>query len=153
MRFRTSRPLQLTVAVPASIEKLEGPPTTPLTSLGVAHGAQLFLRYSVERSVQGPPKSVFESRPFGAHMDVARMVALQTRIERQESPDCPGVSFDGDAIHAFQSYVSAAIAFSIKRGGILYGTGVCDEFFGGGRGGGGASGCLDVYIFFQGEQV
>ncbi|KAK2076952.1 hypothetical protein QBZ16_005180 [Prototheca wickerhamii] len=115
-------PSLLTVADPASIEKLEGPPTTPLASLGVGHGAQLFLRYSVERSVQGPPKSVFESRPFGAHMDVARMVALQTRIERQESPDCPGVSFDGDAIHAFQLYVSAAIAFSIKRGGILYGT-------------------------------
>lgn len=100
---------------------------TPLQSLGIGHGAQLFLRYNMERSIEGPPRSKFETRPFGAHMDVALMVAAQTRIERQETPDCPNASFDGDAIHAFQSYVSAAIAFSIKRGGILYGTGnLCD---------------------------
>lgn len=33
------------------------------------------------------------------------------------------VSFDRNAANVFQSYVQSALAFSIKRGGILYGTG------------------------------
>jgi len=56
-------------------------------------------------------------------MDVARMVAAQTRIERQDTPHAASASFDFAAANAFQSYVSSAIAFSIKRGGIMYGTG------------------------------
>ena len=85
---------------------------------------QVFLLYHFEREVQPAVKRAdWERRPFGAHMDVARMVAAQTRIERQDSPHTPSASFDFAAANAFQLYVSSAIAFSIKRGGILYGTG------------------------------
>jgi nuclear protein localization protein 4 homolog len=62
------------------------------------------------------------------------MVAKQTRIERQETPACASVSFDVHAANAFQSYVQSALAFSIKRGGILYGT-IDEEESGGGGGG------------------
>lgn len=55
-------------------------------------------------------------------MDIDAMIAAQTRIERQENPVAKSVSFDRYAVNAFQSYVANAIAFSIKRGGILYGT-------------------------------
>ena len=40
---------------------------------------------------------------------------------RQEEPHCASVSFDKHAANMFQSYVQSALAFSIKRGGILYG--------------------------------
>lgn len=40
---------------------------------------------------------------------------------RQEEPHCASVSFDRHAANIFQTYVSSALAFSIKRGGILYG--------------------------------
>ena len=40
---------------------------------------------------------------------------------RQETPHCTSVSFERHAANAFQSYVSGALAFSIKRGGVLYG--------------------------------
>ncbi|KFM24921.1 NPL4-like protein 2 [Auxenochlorella protothecoides] len=92
-----------------------------LKGLGIQHGDTLFMKYGIKRSIPGPPRSTFETRPFGAHMDVRRMVAAQTRIERQETAACSSASFDAEAAHAFQSYVSAALAFSIKRGGILYG--------------------------------
>jgi len=55
-------------------------------------------------------------------MDIDAMISAQTRIERQENPVAKSVSFDRYAVNAFQSYVANAIAFSIKRGGILYGT-------------------------------
>lgn len=42
-------------------------------------------------------------------------------MRRQETPHCTSVSFERHAANAFQSYVSGALAFSIKRGGILYG--------------------------------
>lgn len=41
---------------------------------------------------------------------------------RQEAPHCTSLSFNRHAANAFQQYVMAAHAFSIKRGGILYGT-------------------------------
>ena len=41
---------------------------------------------------------------------------------RQETPHCSSVSFDRHAANSFQSYVSGALAFSIKRGGLLYGS-------------------------------
>jgi hypothetical protein len=86
--------------------------------------AQVFLLYHFERQVAPVVKKHdWEKRPFGAHMDVAAMVAAQTRIERQDAPHATSASFDFAAANAFQSYVSSAIAFSIKRGGILYGTG------------------------------
>ncbi len=51
----------------------------------------------------------------------------QTRIERQDAPHAASASFDFGAANAFQSYVASALAFSIKRGGILYGTGRCNS--------------------------
>lgn len=85
---------------------------------------QVFLLYHFEREVApAVRKADWERRPFGAHMDVATMVAAQTRIERQDAPHAASASFDFAAANAFQSYVSSAIAFSIKRGGIMYGTG------------------------------
>ena len=64
--------------------------------------------------------------PAPCHVSPRRVTlpALQTRIERQEAPHAGSASFDFAAANLFQSYVSSAIAFSIKRGGILYGTGV-----------------------------
>lgn len=59
-------------------------------------------------------------------MTVDQMVAKQVRIERQENPKIASVSFDRHAANSFQSYVRSALAFSIKRGGFLYGT-VDDE--------------------------
>ena len=81
----------------------------------------------------------WERRPFGAHMDVAAMVAAQTRIERQDTPHAASASFDFATANAFQSYVSSAIVFSIKRGGIMYGTGAWGCWRRG-RGGGGRRG-------------
>lgn len=54
-------------------------------------------------------------------MTVEEMVARQVRIERQEHPKVASVSFDRHAADVFQAYVRTALAFSIKRGGILYG--------------------------------
>ena len=41
---------------------------------------------------------------------------------RQETPHCASVSFERHAANAFQGYVRDALAFSIKRGGLLYGS-------------------------------
>lgn len=54
-------------------------------------------------------------------MDCAMLMAKQTRIERQDKSEVPSASFDKFAAHSFQSYISSALRFSIKRGGILYG--------------------------------
>ena len=62
------------------------------------------------------------SHTAGTHMTVDELVAKQTRIERQETPHAASVSFERHAADAFQSYVRDALAFSIKRGGLLYGT-------------------------------
>jgi nuclear protein localization family protein 4 len=93
-----------------------------LSALGISHGDVLHLLYSEAREVEGVKLSAFERRKFGAHMTVESMVAAQTRIERQDTPHCAAASFDSHAANAFQSYVQSALAFSIKRGGILYGT-------------------------------
>eukprot|EP00887_Chlorella_sp_A99_P003425 scaffold7.g3425.t1 len=97
-----------------------------LRDLGVHHGDLVYLLYHFERQVAPVvTRHEWEKRPFGAHMDIEAM----TRIERQESPHTTFASFDfqasggrGWAANAFQQYVSSALAFSIKRGGILYGT-------------------------------
>lgn len=47
-------------------------------------------------------------------MSISAMVAQQTRIERQEAPHAASVSFDRHAANAFQQYVHAALAFSMK---------------------------------------
>ncbi|CAK0786439.1 hypothetical protein CVIRNUC_009652 [Coccomyxa viridis] len=92
-------------------------------SVGIQHGDMVYMHYPFEREVpSGLPKTELPlDRPFGKHMTVEAMVAQQTRIERQETPHCTSVSFERHAANAFQSYVSGALAFSIKRGGVLYG--------------------------------
>ena len=44
------------------------------------------------------------------------------RADRQETPHCASVSFERHAANAFQRYVHGALNFSIKRGGLLYGS-------------------------------
>lgn len=103
-------------------------PSATLASLGVAHGSLVYLRYPGGRLVTptpspaGPAGAGAVARPFGSHMTVAQMVAKQTRLERQEAPDCSSLSLDGAAAHAFQHYVSAALHFGVQRAGDLYGT-------------------------------
>lgn len=95
-----------------------------LTSVGVHHGDMVYVLYHFERNVDPAYKpSPFEQRQFGAHITVNDVIAKQTRIERQEKPTVEGLSIDRSAANVFQQYVQAALAFSIKRGGILYGTG------------------------------
>jgi len=55
-------------------------------------------------------------------MTIEEMVAQQVRIERQEKAVAASVSFDHNAAHSFQAYVRSVLGFSIKRGGLLYGT-------------------------------
>ena len=47
-------------------------------------------------------------------MNVNAMIAMQTRIERQDAPHCASVSFERHAAYAFQSYVASTLAFSVK---------------------------------------
>lgn len=42
-------------------------------------------------------------------------------ICRQDSPHCASVSFDRHAANVFQQYINGGLAFSIKRGALLYG--------------------------------
>lgn len=93
----------------------------PLSSLGVAHGALVYLAYAGERAVAGPAAPVVPAGSFGRHMTIEGMIARQTRIERQETPRCPSLSFDTEAANAFQLYVREALAFSVQRGGFMYG--------------------------------
>jgi len=94
-----------------------------LESLGVSHGDIIYLLYHFERTVEPAVKlSEFERRPFGSCVTVGDIVSKQARIERQDKPTVEGVSFDRAAANAFQAYCQSALAFSIKRGGILYGT-------------------------------
>ncbi|KAL4856070.1 NPL4-like protein 1 [Chlorella vulgaris] len=119
-------PQLLTSKEPSTFTDMQGD-TASLQQLGVQHGDMVFLLYHFEREVAPAVKKAdWQKRPFGAHMDVAALVAAQTRIERQDAPHAASASFDFAAANAFQGYVSSAIAFSIKRGGILYGT-VDDE--------------------------
>ncbi len=51
----------------------------------------------------------------------SKELTLSLGLRRQEEPHRASVSFDKHAANMFQSYVQSALAFSIKRGGILYG--------------------------------
>jgi nuclear protein localization protein 4 homolog len=83
---------------------------------------QVYCFYEGSRDVApGYKKSAFDSRPFGIHMDVAKLMEKQVRIERQDKAHVTTASFDKFAAHAFQVYIQSALAFSIKRCGILYG--------------------------------
>ncbi|KAG6554767.1 hypothetical protein Mapa_003786 [Marchantia paleacea] len=95
-------------------------PSASLSSLGIAHGSVVFLSYNGERVIAGPP--VTPAGAFGKKMTMDDLIARQTRIERQEKPHCCSLSFDRDAANAFQHYVHESLAFSVKRGGFMYGT-------------------------------
>jgi len=100
----------------------------------------VYLWYDMEREIEPAyKKSEFEKRPFGAHMDVEKLMAKQTRIERQEEAKVASVSFDRDAANMFQAYSMSALAFSIKRAGLLYGT--VDE-----------DGCVRVDVVYEPPQ-
>lgn len=95
----------------------------PLSKLGVAHGDMLFMAVGYERQVEpAVQKTVFDRRQFGVCVSVHDIAAKQRRIERQDKAKVESVSFDRNAANVFQSYVQSALAFSIKRGGILYGS-------------------------------
>ncbi|CAI7854242.1 unnamed protein product [Closterium sp. NIES-53] len=96
-------------------------PSASLDSLAIGHGSIVFAKYSASRTVAGPPVPVVPAGSFGRHMTVSDMVARQMRIERQETSHCQQVSFDRDAANVFQHYVHDSLAFSIKRGGFLFG--------------------------------
>lgn len=94
-----------------------------LSSVGVSHGDIVFMLYHFERHVEPAlQKTLFDKRQFGAHVSIHDITAKQRRIERQDKAHVESVSFDRNAANVFQSYVQSALAFSIKRGGILYGT-------------------------------
>ncbi|KAF8056357.1 NPL4-like protein 1 [Scenedesmus sp. PABB004] len=108
----------------AGVSLLSGDAAVRLSALGVAHGALLFLSYDMERQVEPvyKPGPLDSNRPFGSYVTVAQIVAKQRRIERQDKARVEAVSFDRGAANAFQTYLNQALAFSIQRGGILYGT-------------------------------
>jgi nuclear protein localization family protein 4 len=91
-----------------------------LSSLGLGHGAVVYLVYSGERIVAGPP--VTPHGTFGKKMTMDDLIARQTRIERQEKPHCSSLSLDREAADSFQHYVHQSLAFSVKRGGFMYGS-------------------------------
>lgn len=101
-----------------------GPDGAALAALGVAHGDMLYLLYESTRDVApAVPKTDLDRFEFGARVTVADIAKKQRRVERQEKAAVGSCSFERHAANAFQSYVQSALAFSIKRGGILYGTG------------------------------
>lgn len=69
----------------------------------------------------GYKRSKFDDLPFGAHMDIPRLMEKQVRIERQDEPTVSAASIDRFAAHSFQAYVQSAVNFSIQRGAVLYG--------------------------------
>lgn len=96
-------------------------PGVTLASLGIGHGTLLFLYYSGNRVV-APVTAVTPHGAFGRKMTMDDLIARQTRIERQETPHCSALSFDREAANTFQRYVHESLAFSVKRGGIMYGS-------------------------------
>ncbi|WIA35011.1 hypothetical protein OEZ86_003507 [Tetradesmus obliquus] len=122
---RISRdPALLTAKDGAGISLLNDYREAPLQSLGVTHGDLLFLLYDMERQVAPAykPGPLDSNRPFGSKVTMADIIAKQRRVERQDKATVEGVSFDRAAANAFQQYCNSALAFSIKRGGICYGT-------------------------------
>mmetsp|Transcript_11103 Transcript_11103/g.19353 ORF Transcript_11103/g.19353 Transcript_11103/m.19353 type:complete len:416 (+) Transcript_11103:279-1526(+) len=92
-------------------------------ALGCVHGDMLYMLYSGERQVEPVvKKGVLDSRPFGAKTTVSEIAAKQMRVERQDKAVVASISFDRQTANQFQQYVQGAFKFSIKRGGLLYGT-------------------------------
>ena len=106
----------------ATFQDLGGSDSAALEALGVRHGEQLFLRYFFDREVaSGVPRSAREAKSFGAKMTMDELIALQTRIDRQEVPHCQALSLDRHAANMFQMYLSQGLGFSVKRGALMYG--------------------------------
>mmetsp|Transcript_21187 Transcript_21187/g.35525 ORF Transcript_21187/g.35525 Transcript_21187/m.35525 type:complete len:408 (+) Transcript_21187:126-1349(+) len=97
--------------------------TSTLRLLNVNHGSMVYMQYAVKRDVA--PSVKCNTVPYGAHTNMAEMMAKWTRIEPQEKPHCLSCSFDAHAANLFQSYVRDTLGFSIQRCGFLYGE--CDE--------------------------
>lgn len=55
-------------------------------------------------------------------LGLTAVVTQPSATRRQETPHCASVSFERHAANAFQAYVAGALNFSIKRGGLLYGS-------------------------------
>ena len=89
-----------------------------LAHLGVSHGDMIYLKYSLERTVA----PLVKSEPVGETVSLSQLVARWVRIETQKTASCSTLFLDAAAAGSFQSYVSGYQAFSIKRGGIMYGT-------------------------------
>jgi nuclear protein localization protein 4 homolog len=93
---------------------------------GCEHGEMLYLLHHLEGRKVEPAYKRNEldaaGRPFGARMTVADISARQFKLERQDKAAAASVSLDRWAANKFQEYVSSALAFSIKRGGLMYGT-------------------------------
>lgn len=111
----------------------------PLRALGIDHGAIVYLKYSVQREPTPTMAAAHRQELRGGKMTVESMIAQQTRIERQETPHCASVSFDGHAANAFQTYVNGTLGFSQMRFGWMYGT-VTDE------------GVVEVHAIYEPEQ-
>uniref|UniRef100_A0A7S0T130 MPN domain-containing protein n=1 Tax=Mantoniella antarctica TaxID=81844 RepID=A0A7S0T130_9CHLO len=110
-----------------------------LRAIGLNHGAMVYLKYSVAREPTPTLAAAHRSDLQGRKMTVEGMIALQTRIERQETPHCASVSFDAHAANAFQAYVSGTLGFSQMRFGWMYGT-VSEE------------GAVEVNLIYEPEQ-
>ncbi|KAJ6792475.1 NPL4-like protein 2 [Iris pallida] len=96
-------------------------PNSTLSSLGVSHGSIVYLAYDCPRSVGPPAAPVTPAGSFGRKMTMDDLIAKQVRVSRQETGKCSSVSFDRDAANCFQMYVNGTLAFSVKRGGFMYG--------------------------------
>ena len=72
-----------------------------LSDLGISHGSVVFMSYDLERSVAGPTVMT-PAGSIGKKMTMEDLIALQTRIERQEVAHCKSVSLDRDAANVFQ---------------------------------------------------
>ncbi len=57
------------------------------------------------------------------------MLDIPCGPSRQDKPHCELVSFERHGANAFQQYVHGALAFSIKRGALLYGRRAKDQTY------------------------
>ena len=89
----------------------------PLKSLKIEHGTIVYMTYSVERKVTVCTAAAHnDARGLtGGKMTVEAMIAAQTRIETQESPNVESLSLDGHAANAFQAYVNGTLGFNQMR--------------------------------------
>lgn len=92
-----------------------------ITQLGIEHGAIVYLRYSINREPTPTMAARHRQELKGGKMTVEGMIALQTRIERQEHAKCASVSFDAHCANSFQQYVNGTLGFNQMRFGWMYG--------------------------------